>query len=204
MKIDESTIEEIRNRLIDYDPEIVEIVQFGSSIYLPDLANDLDLLVFTKEKKGDCFDYLKELEGLDLPPKVDLILHRPGEPLDGLTLGVLGANKLIYGEGKFLKESTKDYNPSFDEAWVSLETGKKYMEVSKEAEGELLRDRHRRDAFNALSHAARMASLIYLAKEGLGWRGIEKELPGDLGKKFHVFLGPYMWNTSTMGNIRWK
>ncbi len=172
---------------MEYDPEILEIVQFGSSVYIPDYAQDLDLLVYTKRKKGSSFDYLKALDGLDLPG-VDLILHEPGEPLDGLTLGVMGANRVIYGEGEYMRKSIKDFDPSFDEAWAALETAKGNYQMRSSARSAEVEHDYTRTAFNKLAHAARMASLVYLAKEGLGWTGIEDALPSELGKKFnHIF-----------------
>ena len=40
-------IQLIVRKLLEYDPEIVEIVQFGSSVYEPEHARDLDLLIIT-------------------------------------------------------------------------------------------------------------------------------------------------------------
>jgi predicted nucleotidyltransferase len=40
-------IQLVVRKLLEYDPEIVEIVQFGSSVYAPEHARDLDLLVIT-------------------------------------------------------------------------------------------------------------------------------------------------------------
>jgi hypothetical protein len=40
-------IQLVVRKLLEYDPEIVEIVQFGSSVYAPEHARDPDLLVIT-------------------------------------------------------------------------------------------------------------------------------------------------------------
>jgi hypothetical protein len=40
-------IQLIVRKLLEYDPEIVEIVQFGSSVYAPEHARDPDLLIIT-------------------------------------------------------------------------------------------------------------------------------------------------------------
>ena len=45
-------LEGICRRLVEYDQDdIVEIVQFGSSVYAPDCSRDIDLLVITKRAK---------------------------------------------------------------------------------------------------------------------------------------------------------
>jgi len=55
--------EGICKRLVGYDKDIVEIIQFGSSVYAPEHAMDLDLLVITKDKKeyGGYLDCLADL-----------------------------------------------------------------------------------------------------------------------------------------------
>ena len=44
-------IQLVVRKLLEYDPEIVEIVQFGSSVYASEHARDLDLLVITGRMK---------------------------------------------------------------------------------------------------------------------------------------------------------
>lgn len=187
MKLTQETIEELCQRLRDYDPQIVEIVQFGSSVYMPELARDLDLLVFTREKKGDQFDYLRALDGLSLPD-VDIVVLEVEEPLKGLALGVLGAYKALYGKGTYVKAATKDLDPSFDEAWAALETSAGNLNMGLSAKDSAVKDRYIRMAFNELAHAARMASLAYLAKEELGWKGIEDGLPSKYRNEFQQFF----------------
>jgi len=188
MKLSRQTIEELCQRLRGYDPEIVEIIQFGSSVYIPELARDLDLLVFTREKKGDQADYLGALDGLGLLQDVDMTVLEKGEPLKGLALGLSGASKILYGGGTYLSQSLQNFDPTFDEAWTALDGAKDYIRLGREVQDELRKDRHRRNAFNELAHAARMASLAYLAKEELGWKGIENGLPSGYRKKFREFF----------------
>lgn len=188
MKLSWETIEELCQRLRDYDSEIVEIIQFGSSVYIPELAGDLDLLVFTKGKRGNHSDYLEALDGQNLPPNVDIVVLEVGEPLKGLALGILGAHKILYGEGIYLTTSVEDFDPSFDEAWAALETSKGNLEMGLSAKDAAVKDRYIRMAFNELAHAARMASLAYLAKEELGWKGIEDGLPSRYRKEFKAFF----------------
>jgi hypothetical protein len=46
---------QICEALLRADPDILAVVQFGSSVYAPELALDLDLLVITKRKKAMAF-----------------------------------------------------------------------------------------------------------------------------------------------------
>ncbi|MFQ6074804.1 MAG: hypothetical protein ACE5Z5_01535 [Candidatus Bathyarchaeia archaeon] len=55
IELDASTLRKICQALIKRDPEIVEVVQFGSSVYAPQHAKDLDLMVFTRKRKGYMF-----------------------------------------------------------------------------------------------------------------------------------------------------
>ena len=48
---EKETLPRLCEKLIRADPDILEIFQFGSSTYAPELARDLDLLVITKSKK---------------------------------------------------------------------------------------------------------------------------------------------------------
>ena len=64
LELNERTKRRICGLLKEYDPGIVEIVQFGSSVYAPKYAKDLDLLLITKEKKG-YGGYLDCLEDFD-------------------------------------------------------------------------------------------------------------------------------------------
>jgi hypothetical protein len=66
--------------LLKADPEIVAIVQFGSSVYAPDLALDLDLLVVTRRKKDNRV-YWDAVWGSGQPFWVDVVIVEAGEQL---------------------------------------------------------------------------------------------------------------------------
>lgn len=51
----------ICKRLLDYDPGIVEIVQFGSSVYAPERAEDADLLVITEKSKDYSATWMRSI-----------------------------------------------------------------------------------------------------------------------------------------------
>jgi len=62
-------IQLVVRKLLEYDPEIVEIVQFGSSVYAPEHARDLDLLIITgsireRDLRGSSINGLRELRSI--------------------------------------------------------------------------------------------------------------------------------------------
>lgn len=120
MELSKDLIEEICRRLGQYDTGIVEIVQFGSSLYAPEHARDVDLLVFTKKGKEygsylDCFD------GLDIPFGVDVVVKGIDEPLErSFATQVLGAHQILFGDGKYLRNVAVS-DPTFDDPRAALE-----------------------------------------------------------------------------------
>ncbi len=87
------------------DPDIIEIVQFGSSVYAPRLARDVDLLVLTRAKK-DYGVYLDATEGY--PQNVDVVPKEPNEGMGAdIALAILAFSKMLYGNGLTLEEAKK-------------------------------------------------------------------------------------------------
>lgn len=71
-------------KLLEYDPGIVEIVQFGSSVYAPRHARDMDLLVVTGKMK-EYSGYLDAVADFD----VDVLVFDVGKILgENLLRGV--------------------------------------------------------------------------------------------------------------------
>ena len=87
------------------DPDIIEIVQFGSSVYAPRLALDVDLLVLTRAEK-DYGVYLDAVEGY--PKNVDIVPKEPGESMGAdIALSILTFSKMLYCNGMTHKEAMK-------------------------------------------------------------------------------------------------
>jgi hypothetical protein len=86
-----SFLPQICDALLKADADIVAIVQFGSSIYAPESARDLDLLIFTRHRKpyGVYDDAV-----LDIPVPIDLVPHSIDRPLGGY----LGASIVAWGQ----------------------------------------------------------------------------------------------------------
>ena len=178
--------EELCKRLLNYDPKVVEVVLFGSSVYAPERARDVDLLVFTRgdEDRHGYLDAVDDLFG------VDVMVKRVGEALKGdFAWHVLGAHRVLYGDGSYLREATSNPgNLPFEEAWAAIEAAKRYIKDAEEATTEALKDTHIRDAFNKLFHAARLASMAYLATEETRWGKVKGMLPPECGDKFEDFI----------------
>ncbi len=114
--------------LSDYDSDIVEIVQFCSSVYAPKYARDLDLIIVTKDKR-DYGGYLDCLDDLDLPFNVDVIVKEVKAKLkSSFACHVLGAFEILYGDGRYLREMTEEFDPTFEEAKAALDSGRKHIE----------------------------------------------------------------------------
>jgi hypothetical protein len=188
----EERLEKLCKRLLRYDPEVVEVVLFGSSVYAPERAKDVDLLVFTKGEK-ERLGYWDAVG--DFPFGVDVAVMKVGEPLKGdFAWQVLGAHRVLYGDGSYLKEATFNIgNPPLEEAWTAIETAKRYMKDAEEAPNESLKDVHIRDAFNKLFHAARLASMAYLAIDETRWGKVKRMLPSKLREEFIVAITPRRW-----------
>jgi len=149
--------------LLGYDKDIVEIIQFGSSVYAPEYALDVDLLVITRDKKeyGGYLDCLA-----DFNFTCDVAVREVGEKVkSGFACNILGAFEILYGKGEYLKEMTEDFEPRFREARSYIKGAKENMETARVAEDADDKDRRIRTAFNSLFHAARIAAMSYLATE---------------------------------------
>lgn len=200
MKVTNEALKKICKRLIMRDPDIVEIVQFGSSVYMPEYARDLDLLVFTKVRKdyGVYLDATCEVyDELDFPYNIDVIPCEVGKQLDRLLgIGVLGSYEILYGNGSYLRDATRQVreylkslldNPTFKDAWSHV-TGVggaiNDFKSAKRAKTPSDRDRCLREAFDHLFHASRIASAAYLSIEETRWGRIKRRLPSPYKEEF--------------------
>lgn len=196
--LNDDLLRRICRRLMEFNPGIVEIVQFGSSVYAPGLARDLDLLVFTEQKEGygTYLDATAEIcDEMGVPFNIDVVPSEVGKKLDrSLAIHVRGAFRVLHGDGRFLREAT-DWaveslrsDPTFEEAKIAMKVASEYLGLALAAEDPALRDRHVREAFDALFHAARMASMAYLSTSETRWGKIRKDLPDAYREEFEEFV----------------
>lgn len=169
------------------DPDIIEIVQFGSSVYAPRLARDVDLLVLTRAKK----DYGVYLDAVaDYAKNVDIVPKEPGESMGtGIALSILAFGKTLYGNGMTRKEAMKTMPiPTFDDARKLLTAADRDLERARQEPDSFYRDRNHRLAFNTLFDAARYAAMTFLATDETRWGYLPKKLPAPFNTQFREFV----------------
>lgn len=182
-------LEEVCKRLIEYDRDIVEIVQFGSSVYAPELSRDVDLLVVTKRVK-EYEGYLDAANSGNSPVDIDVLVFSVDDrPKEELLRAVLGAFEVLYGSGEqLLRYAGELGDPTFEEAKSSLRVAASLLRLALETSNPLDRDRLCREAFDALFHAARIASMVYLSIDVGRWGLIKRGLPEPFKKSFNEFI----------------
>jgi len=187
--IDRKSLKGICENLIKYDPDIVEIIRFGSSVYAPEYAKDVDLLIFTKDKKPyeGYFDAAYEINASF---NVDVLVFQLDEKIrEELLRGVIGAHEILHGSGEILLGLAKTLgDPTFDDAKSSIKVSKGLMELYKVEEDPTTRDRLVREAFDSLFHASRLASMTYLSTEVTRWGVIKAQLPHPYRTTFDNFI----------------
>lgn len=176
-------------KLLKHDPEVVEVVQFGSSVYAPDLSRDVDLLVISREPK-DYDVYLDAVDEANPPFNVDVVVIKPGQELrKELIRGVLGTLNVLHGNGRYVLEYAKKLgDPTFEEAIAALRAARDYLELALRTSDALVKDRHFREAFDSLFHAARIAAMTYLSTEIARWGLLRRMLPEPHDKQFREFI----------------
>lgn len=170
-----------------HDPDIIEIVQFGSSVYAPRLARDVDLLVLTRAKKEYAV-YLDAVEGY--PKNVDIVPKEPGERIGAdIALALLTFSKTLYGDGLTRQEAMKTMPvPTFDQARKLLIAADRDLQRAHQETDAFYRDLDYRGAFNRLFDAARYAAMTFLATDETRWGDLPKKLPSPFSTPFRGFI----------------
>lgn len=102
---------------------------------------------------------------------------------------VLGAFKILHGSGEYLLKYAEGLSdPTFEEARSSLRVAASLLKLALETVNPLDKDRICRKAFDALFHAARIASIVYLSTEISRWGLIKRELPEPYRISFNDFI----------------
>lgn len=182
-------LNEVCKRLLDYDPDIVEIDQFGSSVYAPEYARDIDLLVIT-EKAKEYDGYLDIVYNVEPPVDIDVIVVEPNAKLrEELLRGIIASFKPLHGSGEYILKLAENLgDQTFNEAKVALKAAREYLELAERTTDPLVKDRHVRAAFDSLFHASRIASMTYLSTEVAKWGIIRRMLPEPYQNTFREFI----------------
>lgn len=187
MNFEPTQVQAVCDSLLRYDPQIVEIIQFGSSIYAPGYARDLDVLVFTQGQKDS--GYIDAVDELDLPYDVDIIVQPVDRRLNNsLAIGVLGAHRVLHGSGSCLRGAIDMEDPTYEEAWTAFDIAREDFSQALSGEQPLKKDRRIRNAFDGLFHASRIASMVYLSIEEGGWGKVKRALPPSYRVEFEEYI----------------
>ena len=169
------------------DPDIIEIVQFGSSVYAPRLARDVDLLVLTRAKK-DYGVYLDATAGY--PRNVDVVVKEPSQSMGAdIALAILASSKTLFGNGLTREEARKFMPiPTYANARNYLTMAADILEKAHQAKDPWFRDGYYRAAFDFLFDAARYAAMTFLATDETRWGDLPKKLPSPFNTRFREIV----------------
>lgn len=170
------------------DPDIIAIVQFGSSVYAPRLARDVDLLVLTRAKK----DYSVYLDAVaDYPKNVDIVPKEPGESIEpDIVLSIFTFGKTLFGNGIKHQEARPSMPvPTFEQARKRIHMAEQDFARAKQETDADYRGARFKLAFDWLFNAARYAAMTFLVlDEQTRWSELPKKLPAPFNKQFRELI----------------
>ena len=174
-QITERELDNLCETLRAADTDIRDIILFGSFVYAPSLARDIDLVVTTAKRK----DYDVYLDAVaDFPMNVDVLVRQPGEELgDRIAWGIKAVGKVLAGDGHTLKEVMKMPAPTFENVRQLFVRADENWESAKQEQTLFLKDDKYRDSFNKLFDVARNAAMAYLSSEETRWGQLRRALP---------------------------
>ena len=139
-------LEDLCETLRAADGDIRDIIMFGSFVYAPSLARDIDLVVTTAKRK----DYDVYLDAVaDFPMNVDVIARQPGEALgDRIAWGIKAVGQVLLGDGQTLEEVMEVPVPTFENVRQLFVRADENWESAKQEQNPFLKDDKYRDSFN--------------------------------------------------------
>ena len=209
----DDTLREICQRLIKVDDGIRDIILFGSAVYAPECAKDIDILITTKEPlEHDA--YMDAVS--DLPIQVDVIVRKVGERIgEGIAMSVVAFGKVIYGDGATIEEVKKFMPPpSFEDAREYIVIADRTFADAEAEEAHSLKDKLYRAAFDFLFDAGRSAVMAYLNTEETRWGELRRMLSSSFSERFREIIntlhirysydGDYPRNTVKEAYHHWR
>lgn len=168
------------------DGDIRDIILFGSFAYAPSLAQDIDLVVTTTNRK----DYGVYLDAVaDFPINVDVIARQPGDRIgDRIAWGIKAVGQVLAGEGETIQEVMRVPAPTFENVRQLFTRADENWEIAKQEQNPFLRDDKYRDTFNKLFDIARNAAMAYLNSEQTRWGQLRRELPQPFSERFREII----------------
>jgi hypothetical protein len=184
--ITQRELDNLCKALLAADTDIRDIILFGSFVYAPSLARDVDLVVTTANRKG--YDvYLDAVA--DFPLNVDVIVRQPSENIgDRIAWGIRAVGQILVGDGETLKEVMKVPAPTFEDARMLFVRADENWEMSKQEQNPFLKDDKYRDTFNKLFDVARNAVMAYLSSEETRWGQLRRALSQPFEDRFRQII----------------
>jgi len=181
------------------DADLVDVIQFGSSVYAPDLARDVDLLVTTRAKEKEDY-YGDTFAHLDLG--ADVIVRTPGQPMGrDIATSIRLMGNLLCGNGQTFKEAEAYMAvPTFDRARKNLQTADTNLSSAQQNSDPVLKDEYYRIAYDRLFDAARNAVMAFLNTDNSRWGQLRQALPSPFDQEFRRIINTLHIQYSYDGN----
>ncbi len=169
------------------DADLIDIIQFGSSVYAPDLARDIDLLVTTRSKEKEEF-YWDTFADLDLG--ADVIVRTPGQPIGkDIAASIRLMGNLLCGNGQTLEEAEACAAvTTFERARIILETADANFVVVQQKKDPILKNEFCKISYDRLFDAARYAVMAYLNTDNARWGQLRHLLPPPFDQEFRQMI----------------
>lgn len=195
----QSRLRQLCEALKQTDANLVDIIQFGSSVYAPDLARDIDLLVTTRSKENEDL-YWDTFADLDLG--ADVIVRTPGQLMGkDIAASIRLMGNLLCGEGQTFKEAEAYMAvPTYDRARKSLETADTNLATAQQKRDPILKDEFYKIAYDRLFDAARYAVMAYLNTDNARWGQLRHLLPAPFDQEFRHIVNTLHIQYSYDGN----
>ena len=184
--ITQTELDNLCKALLAADVDIRDIILFGSFVYAPSLARDVDLVVTTSKRKR--YDvYLDTVS--DFPINVDVIVRQPGENIgDRIAWGIRAVGRVLVGDGQTLKEVMEIPAPTFERARkIFYRADENFLDAQNNQDLDI-KDEAYRDAFNKLFDVARNAVMAYLDSEETRWGRLRRALPQPFENRFRQII----------------
>jgi hypothetical protein len=195
----QARLRQLCKNLKEADADLVDIIQFGSSVYAPDLARDIDLLVTTRSKENEEF-YWDTFADLELG--ADVIVRTPGQPMGkDIAASIRLMGNLLCGDGQTIKEAeVYAATPMFDRARIILETADANFASAQQTTHVIEKDEFSKVAYDRLFDAARYAVMAYLNTDNARWGQLRHLLPSPFDQEFRRIINTLHIQYSYDGN----
>jgi len=196
--ISESELDDLCKALLNIDQDIQDIILFGSYVYAPSLARDIDLFVTTTKRKSIEI-YCKLIA--DFSKNVDLIIRETCEQIEGsIAIGIKSTGCILYGNGDSLKSILNVPVITLERIQKSLHRADDiFLSADNETDADI-KDEVYRDSFDKLFDATRLAVMAYSNREKALLGNFCWSLPEVFRRKFDDIINALHIEYSDNGN----